>query len=100
MTERHNEKLCNIVKLHATHKISKNFLKQSLFKAVLKKFPLIVCDSHPLCREPDLTAAVSLGALTKHPHSFLPILFFQTLLSQDEMLNDSRFLTPTFEDWR
>ncbi|XP_016154502.1 PREDICTED: liprin-beta-2 isoform X3 [Ficedula albicollis] len=23
-----------------------------------------------------------------------------TLLSQDEMLNDSRFLTPTFEDWR
>ncbi|RMB98169.1 hypothetical protein DUI87_25650 [Hirundo rustica rustica] len=24
----------------------------------------------------------------------------QTLLSQDEMLNDSRFLTPTFEDWR
>lgn len=26
--------------------------------------------------------------------------FFQTMLSQDEMLNDSRFLTPTFEDWR
>eukprot|EP00075_Anas_platyrhynchos_P006824 XP_021124172.2 liprin-beta-2 isoform X9 [Anas platyrhynchos] len=23
-----------------------------------------------------------------------------TMLSQDEMLNDSRFLTPTFEDWR
>ncbi|GAB0189847.1 liprin-beta-2 [Grus japonensis] len=23
----------------------------------------------------------------------------QTMLSQDEMLNDSRFLTPTFEDW-
>ncbi|POI35151.1 hypothetical protein CIB84_001095, partial [Bambusicola thoracicus] len=24
----------------------------------------------------------------------------QTMLSQDEMLNDSRFLTPTLEDWR
>ncbi|KAJ7412748.1 hypothetical protein BTVI_45439 [Pitangus sulphuratus] len=24
----------------------------------------------------------------------------QTLLSQDEMLNDSKFLAPTFEDWR
>ncbi|KAM9148656.1 liprin-beta-2 isoform 3-T3 [Pangshura tecta] len=24
----------------------------------------------------------------------------QDMLSQDEMLNDSRFLTPTFEDWR
>ncbi|KAJ7416796.1 hypothetical protein WISP_68578 [Willisornis vidua] len=24
----------------------------------------------------------------------------QTLLSQDEMLNDSKFLTPAFEDWR
>ncbi|OPJ73941.1 liprin-beta-2 isoform B [Patagioenas fasciata monilis] len=24
----------------------------------------------------------------------------QTMLSQDEMLNDNRFLTPTFEDWR
>uniref|UniRef100_A0A8C4JSC0 PPFIA binding protein 2 n=1 Tax=Dromaius novaehollandiae TaxID=8790 RepID=A0A8C4JSC0_DRONO len=24
----------------------------------------------------------------------------QNMLSQDEMLNDSRFLTPTFEDWR
>lgn len=66
MTERHSEELCNIVELHATHKIRKNFLKQSLFKAVLKKFPLIVCDSHPLCRESDLTAAVSLGAQASH----------------------------------
>ncbi|XP_062432078.1 liprin-beta-2 isoform X4 [Rhea pennata] len=24
----------------------------------------------------------------------------QSMLSQDEMLNDNRFLTPTFEDWR
>ncbi|XP_014115704.1 PREDICTED: liprin-beta-2 isoform X4 [Pseudopodoces humilis] len=28
------------------------------------------------------------------------ITHLTTLLSQDEMLNDSRFLTPTFEDWR
>lgn len=79
----------------------KNFFKRVLFKAILKKFPLIVCGSHPLCCEPDLTAAVSLGAqASQQTPSLLPILFFQTLLSQDEMLNDSRFLTPTFEDWR
>lgn len=49
--------------------------------------------------EPELTAAGSLGASPQTP-SVPPTLFFQTLLSQDEMLNDSRFLTPTFEDWR
>lgn len=67
----------------------------------MKKFPLIVCGSHLLCCEPELFAAGSLRAQASHQTpSVLPILFFQTLLSQDEMLNDSRFLTPTFEDWR
>lgn len=49
----------------------------------------------------ELTAAGCVGAQASHQTpSALPILLFQTLLSQDEMLNDSRFLTPTFEDWR
>ncbi|NXH21774.1 LIPB2 protein, partial [Bucco capensis] len=39
-------------------------------------------------------AVMQIGALSQGINQLT------TLLSQDEMLNDSRFLTPTFEDWR
>ncbi|XP_009980458.1 PREDICTED: liprin-beta-2 [Tauraco erythrolophus] len=39
-------------------------------------------------------AVMQIGALSQG------ISHLTTMLSQDEMLNDSKFLTPTFEDWR
>ncbi|XP_010178907.1 PREDICTED: liprin-beta-2 [Mesitornis unicolor] len=44
--------------------------------------------------EPSEGTVMQIGALSQG------ISHLTTMLSQDEMLNDSRFLTPAFEDWR
>lgn len=48
------------------------------------------CFPRSCCRE----------ALTKTPLNCPWAVSFQTLLSQDQLLNDSRLATPNSEDWR